>query len=92
MESMIKWEPIKNISSKYYVEAVSDGINGFSVTLLNAKDEHNKLIIKFGNSVNFFKSTTETFTYKRLDALVEKYGLNFITDWTLFKISNAEDI
>ncbi len=88
-EQWIRWEPIKDLSEKYYVDAISDTKKGFRITLLDAHNEKKKVKIFFKKSVDFYQSTEETLTIKRLDELFCKYGEKFPTTWTFFKVTNS---
>ncbi len=89
-EQWIKWEPINNLADKYYIESVSESLEGFSLVLFQPKNEQEKVVIKFANSVDSFRRTTETFTYLTIDTLDDAYGSDFYGRWTFFKIKNSE--
>ena len=90
IERWIRWEPIKGLSKKYYIESITDNIRGFKIILSDSNDENKKLQITFGNSVDSYKSTYESFQQKMLFDLEQKYGPDFFTEWTYFKVLNSE--
>lgn len=57
----IKWEPIDSLSSKYYIESTSDGLDEFKVVLSDANNEKKKVEVIFKDSVHAYRSTDESF-------------------------------
>jgi hypothetical protein len=92
IENWIRWEPIRGLSAKYYIESISDSIEGFQILLVDAKDENKKTQIIFEDSVDSYKRTDETFKHKLVCDLHEKFGRNFYGDWTFFKVTNSSYI
>ena len=89
-EQWSKWEPITNLSKKYYVESISESIaDGFKIILIDDKNPEKKVLISWPNSVDAYRSTYESFTLLTLHKLDERYGKQFY-DWTFFKIENSE--
>ncbi len=90
IEQWFKWKPVKNLSSKYYIESITDGIEGFIIVLSDASDEKKKVKVVFEDSVHAYRSTDESFRQNTIDALDEIYGTLFYSEWTLFKIVDSE--
>jgi hypothetical protein len=85
-EQWIKWEPIKNLAPKYYIDSISDNIDEFSITLSDA-DNKNKIKVTFETLVLSYRSTNESFRLsiiKYLDECNIEYS-----KWTFFKIINS---
>ncbi|MDQ0087496.1 hypothetical protein J2T12_000890 [Paenibacillus anaericanus] len=91
-ENWERWEPISDLTSKYYVESISDSVKGFSVLLSDAKDENKKIEVLFEESVHAYRSTDESFRQNTINSVDERYGTEFYVDCTFFKITNSEYI
>lgn len=89
-EKWSRWEPINNLSKKYYVESITDSItDGFKIILINDQNPEKKVLLSWPNTVYAYRSTYESFTLLTLHNLSENYGTEFY-DWTFFKIENSE--
>ena len=42
LEQWIQWEPVKNLSNKYYIESISDNYKEFKIIFCNQKRENKK--------------------------------------------------
>lgn len=89
-EQWIKWEPISHLAANYYVESISESLDGFFLILFNSENRQDKVMVKFTRSVDSFRRTTETFTYLTIDSLDDRYGANFYVNWAFFKIKNSQ--
>lgn len=89
-EHWTRWEPISNLSKKYYIESISDSMEGFKVLLFEAENPEKKVLVSFSDSVEAFRSTNESYTFLTIDSLAEKYGSKFFSEWTFFKIENSK--
>lgn len=85
-----RWEPTTEISKKYYVDSIIDNIQGLRIILSDAKNEDSKIVIVFDNSVHAYRSTDESYRQKILNYIDEKYGTEFYSEWTLFKVNKSE--
>lgn len=88
-ETWKKWEPVKGLAKKYYIDAIQDDIGGFKVKLTDRDNEDNKLTIIFLESVWSYRSVEEGLRALTMEKLAQKYGANFYTEWTFFKIENS---
>jgi hypothetical protein len=89
-EKWTRWEPTGNLSTKYYVQSISDTFSaGFKIKLIDYHHPEKKVLIAWPGSVYAYRQTYESFTLLTLNDLIEQYGKNF-TDWTFFKIENSE--
>ena len=50
-EQWTRWEPIAGLAQKYYIESISDIIEGFKILLFDANDREKKVLVSFPNSV-----------------------------------------
>lgn len=91
-ENWERWEPISGLSSKYYVESLSDSIEGFRILLSDAYDEYKKVEVLFEDSVHAYRSTDESFRQSVINKIDERYGTEFYSEWTFFKVTNSEYI
>ncbi|MEV2911262.1 hypothetical protein ABNF65_22305 [Paenibacillus larvae] len=87
-----RWEPKVGLSSKYYVESLSDSIKGFRILLSDVNDEKKKIEVTFKESVHAYRSTDESFRQSSINIIDEKYGTEFYAEWTFFKVNNSKYI
>ena len=88
-EQWTKWEPAPALIKKYWIDAVLDTADDFSILLSDANNA-NKIQVIFENSVDAYRNADETYRYKLICDLNEKYGGDFYGSWTLFKVLNSE--
>jgi hypothetical protein len=79
-EQWVKWEPVQDMSSSYYIDSVSDSIKGFVVTLSDAEDETKKLRVTFEHSVHAYRSTDESLRQKTIFDLNSHYDERFCSE------------
>ncbi len=91
-EKFIKWEPIKNLGGKYYIESIEDNFDGLKIILSGPKENDNKVQILFDSNVLSYKSTDESFAQKLAVDLHDCYGKGFYGDWTFFKVLDSNYI
>lgn len=91
-ESWQRWELGRELSTKFYIESISDSKNGFRILLSGADDESKKVEIVFEESVHAYRSTDESFRQSMINNIDEQYGTEFYKDYTFFKVSNSEYI
>ena len=93
VEQWIRWVPLENLASKYYVEDISDSFHGFKVILVEAhnkeKNKEKKIEIFFKDSIWAYRNTYESFRIETLAFLKENYGTKFYGEWTFFKVINS---
>jgi hypothetical protein len=85
-----RWEPVSEVSQKYYVDTIIDNIEGLKIVLSDSINEESKIVIFFNNSVHAYRSTDESYRQKMLNDIDKKYGTKFYSEWTLFKVTNSE--
>ncbi len=91
-ENWQRWELGSELSSKYYIETISDSINGFRILLSDANNESKKVEVLFEDSVHAYRSTEESFRQYTINNLDERYGTEFYRDCSFFKVTNSEYI
>lgn len=91
-EEWIRWMPIEGLARKYYVEEISDAMNGYSIVLCDSTNEGKKIKIFFEYSVRAFRSTDESLRQETIYFLDNKYGTEFYAGYTFFKVINSEYI
>lgn len=91
-EQWIKWEPDNDLSPKYYIESITDSLEGFIIILSDNNDKKKKVKVIFKESVHAYRSTDESFRQSTINILDESYGTHFYTEWTFFKVINSEYI
>lgn len=89
MEEWARWEPIKDISGKYYLDSFGWSEKGFIVEL-SSKKKGKKIQVIFDNYIDAFRYTNESFYFKLFGDLSEQYSDDFYADWSFFKVTNSE--
>lgn len=80
-EQFIKWYPFKNISDKYYIDAIIDNFEGLSILVVDKSTNSNvRLIWECG--VETYKCTDET-------ARSILWSDKQLTKWTFFEVLNS---
>lgn len=91
-EQWTRWEPIEGLALKYYVEAITDDIEGgFKIILSNINNRKNTVHVHFKDSAYAYSSANERFRRKTINTLSKHYGPDF-HKWTFFKVTNSEYI
>jgi hypothetical protein len=80
----------QNLVPKYYIEPVTDTVQEKFKMVLRESILKNKALISFPHGVDAFRSTDESYTLLTQQILGDKYGQDFYTKWTFFKIENSE--
>lgn len=90
-EKWIRWEPIKNLARKYYIESIAESIEDpFKVILSDAGNKGKNVLISFSNGVRAYRSTDKPYALDTIHFLVKTYDKDFYVDWAFFKIENSE--
>ena len=87
MEEWIRWEPIKNLSGKYYLDNLIHSADEFIVKL---SDDKQKVELYSKLFIDAYRYTNKNYQLKVSKKLSEKYGNNFYQNWTFFKVNNSE--
>lgn len=90
-EEWKKWEPIKNVSAKYFIDYILNNSKIFKIILTNRDNEFKKVSILFESPIHAFRWSDETYRYKTIIMLSEKYGRSFYSG-TFFKVTNSDYI
>lgn len=87
-EQWVKWEPIKGLSKKYYIDSVIDNFDGFNILLSDEADQH-QIKVTFETLVLSYRNTDESFRLSTTGFIHENYGKTFCTEWTFFKVIHS---
>ncbi len=87
-EEWTRWVPMQGLPSKMYLERLIDDRDGMSLLLTN-KDESCILSVLFDGLVLSYRNTDEGRRLKTINFLDEKYGADFYTKWSLFKVVDS---
>ncbi len=91
-EEWTRWLPIEKMGGKYYVDEIKDNMIEFKVIFCNSVEEDKKVSIIFDKWVLAYRSTYESIRQKTINSLYEKYGIDFFSECTFFKVRNSEYI
>ncbi len=89
-ETWSKWECQITVFRKCYVDSIADTIDGLVIILSDSVHEEQKLRIVFRESVHAYRSTNESYRQKKLYELKSKYGSEFYSEWSTFKVIESE--
>lgn len=90
-EYLIKWTPIEGLASGYYIDSISESIDGFKIILSESKDINKKVSVRFEQGIDSYRCTNESFRLKAIYELNEKYHEQN-DGWTFFKVVNSSYI
>ncbi len=91
MEEWTRWEPKQNIIERYYIDFFGMVGENWDFVIKLHNDEQ-KIEIRFDGMVASYKYTNESFCFRIFGELSEKYGGDFYSNWSFFKINNSEYI
>lgn len=89
-EQWIRWEPIGGLAGKYSVDTMNLGEQGLIIGLSSLSNNTKKIEIKFEYTIDAYRYTNDSFSFKIAGDLTEKYGREFYGDWSFFKVTNSE--
>lgn len=87
MEQWIRWKPLENLAATHKIEMIHDTSVGLQIVLV-AQANTPKLSILFKN-VCAYKTEIESYRLNTFYTLTERYGKEFYTTWTFFKIHQS---
>ena len=88
-EVWIRWEPAPHLVNRYYIESVCNNCNGFNILLAEEEVPENKVYVRFKDWVNGYRHTDETLRAHLVHELHKKYGVQFCSQWTFFRVLNS---
>lgn len=92
-EYWTKWEPVKGVSAKYYIDSVFDSDDrGFIIELSEQDGNKKRIRILFKDWVWSYKYVQEIFAANRLAEIRKKYGEDFFNGHTFFKITESNHL
>ena len=93
MEEWIRWEPLKNISGRYYIDFFGMvGEEWDLVIKLSDKNKKKQVEIRFEGVIASYRYTNESYCFGIFGELSKKYGDDFYVNWSFFKINHSEYI
>ena len=90
LEQWSRWEPIKNLSSKYVIRGIKNNLDGLEFSFTEAYGKTKKIRIFFKDGVYAYRMTDESYWLNQFHNLNEKYGKGFYADWMFFRITQSE--
>lgn len=90
MEEWIRWEPIKGLLGKYYIDSFGMSEEWDLVIQLSDHNNSKKIEIRFNGCIDAYRYTNDSFVFKVPSDLSKKYGDEFYANWSFFKITNSE--
>jgi hypothetical protein len=89
-EIWTQWKPIDGLSYGYYIDAINDTFDGFSIWLAEEQERSKGVLVSFQNSVYAYRSTSEGFRQRTISMLNDNYEDNFYAQWSFFKVENSK--
>lgn len=86
-EKWSKWLPIAEIEGRYDIHKILYNHDNFRLIL---KKQHHLLEITFPQTIAAIRIANESVIFKLYDCLFTKYGKDFYTDWSFFKVENSD--
>jgi len=91
-ESWKLWDPMKNLSKRYWVKDITLEKTILSIELSPDKGLGSMLYMKFNNGIKAYRYTNESFCFSKYGELADKYPTERIFHWTFYKATNTEYI
>ncbi len=89
-ENWERWEPLPSLCTKYSLEKIIEE-GEVSIVLSGHKNETSRILLKISR-LFAYTVTKNSFDDKLFNDLQEKYGPEFHTTWTFFKVNNSDFI
>lgn len=89
MEKWIRWEPVAHLAAQYYIDSICEDSKEFKIVLSEFNNKESELQVIFKSSIYFYEKTDDTFILSIINDLYERYGKEFYTEWTFFKVENS---
>lgn len=87
MEEWTHWQPLENMSGKFYVDTLMMSDDGLTIKLYKGEE---KIEIIFDGCIDAYRYTNDSFSFKIPSDLRKKYGIDFYGNWSFFKVTNSE--
>ncbi|MGB8467511.1 MAG: hypothetical protein WCE21_00755 [Candidatus Babeliales bacterium] len=87
-EQWSRWEPIQGLAKKYDLDLLEDSDKCFRI-MLSDEDSKSRVLVVFEHWTEAYRNADETYRYKLICDLVEKYGEHF-HGWTFFEVDNSD--
>ena len=89
MEEWSRWEPIKGVSGKFFVDVLTMTEDGLLIKLSNWKNS-DKIEIAFNGLIDAYRYTNDSFCFKIPSELSKRYPDDFYSNWTFFKVTHSD--
>ena len=85
----VRWKPVDDLSVKYEIESFSLDDDGFVLMLADVQDPKKKVQVHFAQDVTTFRRIKGDLRLVVIENLYQRYGKEFIDDWTFFKATDS---
>jgi len=89
-EKLIKWEPIKNLQQRYWVEDMILEEKNLTIELYPEQEKLHKVVLYFNGTVHAYRYTNESFCFNLYDNFFEESGQVLQEGWVFFKVKNSK--
>ena len=89
VERWSRWEPIEGLDPKYYLDGIIDSIDELRIRLISDRDQSLGVDLTF-DSAWCYRVSYESFRADLTYQLGVKYGIDFGTKWTFFKVEESD--
>jgi len=91
MEEWKRWEPMQGLSGRFVIDSLMLSYDALIIQL-SAEDNDTKIEIVFDGNIDAYRYTNESFCFTIFSDLSKKYGDDFYSNCSFFKITNSEYI
>ena len=89
IEKWSRWELAPGLDPKYYLKDLVNDFDGLKLRLISDCDNTSGIDLLF-KSAWAYRVSDESFRLGTMYQLKLKYGIDFHTEWTFFKVDNSE--
>lgn len=87
-ENWTRWELASGLDPKYYLKSLVDDFDGLKLRMISDRDESSAIDLWF-ESAWAYRVSDESFRLGTMRQLRLKYGVDFHTEWTFFKVEDS---
>ena len=89
-EELIKWEPIKNLQQRYWVEDIILEGKNLTIELYPEQEQLQKVVLYFNGTVQAYRYINESFCFNLYDNFFKESGQVLEEGWVFFKVKNSK--
>lgn len=90
-EKWTQWKPLEGLANEYDIISITLAGKEFKILLGDARDDSPDVRISYNDYfISEFRSTSETFRLSTISYLDKKYGGDFYSEWSFFKIEDSQ--